>query len=521
MSSVFLCHASEDEPSAEEIQLALSNAGCEVFYDAQSLPPAGDYQARIRTAIRNCDVFVFIASATSIAPGRFSLTELKFVRERWPSPVGRVLAVATAGFEPRKLPTYLQASTVLTVSGHMGTEVRAAVEGMLREVRSKHLRRWSIALGLGGAVLLATLTAYYLLARIPQLSHSHSDVTKASESRTENQITAPAPSTALKVFTDGESIGPEGVTFSPKGDLFSYIAAGATGVIKIFDVASWKLTKQLTVDDASNPPFPWFFASAFSPEGSLLAAATWKDVILYNTNDWSIRNRIGYRWVYSISFSPDGRTLVTGEHRYEPEGNAVLATIRLSGVDGTFLRTIAVLPGSVGSVTFSHDGNRIAAGMWDGTVRIWDVAGRSPPVTISATGGDGHVIFNRDSTWLASGSSVGAIKLWSAATGRLLRTLTWPSTSVPGVGGKNVFVNAFALSPDGRRLASNENGNVALWDAVSGTLLKNYLYDTKQQQYSNIGVVFSPDGRLLAESNEANKVVIVWRVIEADPTKVK
>lgn len=160
MSSVFLCHASEDKPFVEPIQLALASVGSEVFYDEQSLPPGGDYQARIRAAINNCDVFVFIASPASIAPGRFTLTELKFARERWPSPVKRVLPVATGGLKPRDLPSYLQATTVLTLSGNAAAEVRAAVEVMLREVRSKRLRRWSITLALGSAALVATLAVY-------------------------------------------------------------------------------------------------------------------------------------------------------------------------------------------------------------------------------------------------------------------------------------------------------------------------------------------------------------------------
>jgi hypothetical protein len=160
MSSVFLCHASEDKPFVEPIQLALANAGCKVFYDQQNLPPAGDYQAQIRAAICRCNVFVFLASTVSIRPGRFTLTELKFARERWPSPVGRVLAVATAEIRPADLPSYLQAATVLTVSGNAAAEVRAAVEGMLRELRFKYLRRWGIALALGGVVLMATIVAY-------------------------------------------------------------------------------------------------------------------------------------------------------------------------------------------------------------------------------------------------------------------------------------------------------------------------------------------------------------------------
>ncbi|HKI05800.1 MAG TPA: tetratricopeptide repeat protein [Thermoanaerobaculia bacterium] len=160
MPSIFLCHASEDKAIAEPIQLALASAGCEVFYDEQSLPPGGDYQARIRAAVNNCDLFVFIASSASIVAGKFTLTELKFARERWPSPINRVLPVAIDGLKPRDLPNYLQAATVLTVSGSAAAEVRDAVESMLRELRRKRPRRWAAALAIGSVALTLSIAAY-------------------------------------------------------------------------------------------------------------------------------------------------------------------------------------------------------------------------------------------------------------------------------------------------------------------------------------------------------------------------
>jgi TIR domain len=171
MPSVFLCHASEDKPLVEPIQLALANAGCEVFYDEQSLPAGGDYQARIHTAIDNCDLFVFIATPASIAPGKFTLTELKFARDRWPSPVNRVLPVVIGALKPRELPNYLQAATVLTVSGNAAAEVRAAVESMLRHLKGKPPRRWVVWLGLGVAsgILAALLGGHHFMTRSPEI----------------------------------------------------------------------------------------------------------------------------------------------------------------------------------------------------------------------------------------------------------------------------------------------------------------------------------------------------------------
>jgi WD40 repeat protein len=329
-----------------------------------------------------------------------------------------------------------------------------------------------------------------------------------------NSIT-PSISSAppVKVFTE-EYFGPSCVTFSPNGHLFAYVTAAGTaagtvaGAVKIFDVDSWKPTKQLVNED-DDSDIRWFAALAFSPDGRWLAAATVHNgIIVYNTGDWSVRNRLhdkDHPWIQSIAFSPDGRMLVSGGD--VGKGSPPRSEYKLWDMARGTFTTVRDLPSFVDSVTFSHDGKRIAAGTTDGTVTIWDVAGHSPPLTISATGG-GQIIFNHDNTWLASGSNDGTIKLWSPATGELLKTLTWNPRPVPGV-----LVRALALSPDGRRLASNENETIALWDALTGSFLENYVYHTNQN-YSELvdTLAFSPDGHLLAESNDHTKLVIIWRV---------
>src|SRR6266478_1820733 len=131
MRTVFLCHASEDKTAAERIQLALASAGYKVFFDEESLPPGGDYHARIREAIRECDIFIFLISTSSVAQGKFTLTELKFARDRWPSPVGRVLPVNLDNLSTTEIPAYLTATTMLFVAGNLASEVRAATEQML------------------------------------------------------------------------------------------------------------------------------------------------------------------------------------------------------------------------------------------------------------------------------------------------------------------------------------------------------------------------------------------------------
>jgi hypothetical protein len=139
---VFIAHADVDKPKALAIAEKLRGAGVQVFLDEDSLPPGQDYNDRIRRAINRCHIFVFLVSPASQEQGRFVQTELRYVRERWPSPRRRVLPVMVVETAISQIHPYLtQTVTILRAKGDLVSEVKDEVLRM-RSVQVRHHPAW-------------------------------------------------------------------------------------------------------------------------------------------------------------------------------------------------------------------------------------------------------------------------------------------------------------------------------------------------------------------------------------------
>ncbi|RRR75970.1 MAG: hypothetical protein EI684_03720 [Candidatus Viridilinea halotolerans] len=239
--------------------------------------------------------------------------------------------------------------------------------------------------------------------------------------------------------------------FAPDGD---HLATGdQNGNLVIWQLSTGQALRQLSVGQRV------ISEVAFSPDGLVVAAASegWRSeagaVWLWNVIDGTLLSRLGIDTaermlepVLRLAFARDGTTLVAG--------TATGQILRWAWPTGELLSEITGHRAAISGLVLTAGGGMLSAGR-DGAIRRWS--------------GDGFVIDQHvdlpaisavamGDKQFALGGEDGSLKLWSEQ-----------GHFIPSIAAHRSAINALAISPDGRMLASAGNdGLVRLWRLPNG-----------------------------------------------------
>jgi len=246
---------------------------------------------------------------------------------------------------------------------------------------------------------------------------------------------------------------PQVVKFSRDGRL---VLAGGGLAAKWGHVVLWNVETGARVAEIGNE-FDSVLAADISPDQTQVAlGGPSKLVKIFSTRDGSLLHSIKKHtdWVTAISFTPDGKSLVTGDRA----GN-------LSVWDADAHELFSLTGHKAAITAIACLNNVIASASEDGTIKLWDVReGRQIKSWNAHNGGALAVAFAPDGRIVSCGRDKLA-KLWDA-NGKQLRA-SEPFSDV-------ALQVAFSASNGGRFIAGDWTGTIRAWDAGNGKRIAEF-----------------------------------------------
>ena len=252
-------------------------------------------------------------------------------------------------------------------------------------------------------------------------------------------------------------------------------------VIEVRDVDSGALKRRIDPARIDN-----VFSLSFSPDGRTLAGGGFFGIELWDVetgdpiNALEEYSRVG---AWRVHFLPDGKRIALFLAK------SIVVRDLNTGEQFRVMSSETI----ASSEAVSLDGERAALGFNSSAVQIWNLNDGSLHAAFESdnTGPILSAVFSRDGKTLAVGGGDGGVRLWDVSTLRYLRRLWLAPYSYRGI-------QSVDFSKDGKTVLGANYADIALWDVETGQF-KKALGDEYGRHVRNFNpAVYSPDGETIA-----------------------
>lgn len=205
-------------------------------------------------------------------------------------------------------------------------------------------------------------------------------------------------------------------------------------------------------------------------------------------------------WVRSVAISFDGQTLASGSFD---------KTVKLWNLpEGELIHSLSEHTKGIFTVAISPDNQILASGSWDETIKLWQIdTGTLLNTLIGHTGSVRSLAITPEGQTLVSGSFDKTLKLWDLKTGALINTLSKDIAAVSALAQQGAVAH-IALSPNAEMIVSGgDDGVIQLWELKTGEPISVLTGNLS----CICSLTISPDNQILA-AGSINGAMTFWQL---------
>jgi len=315
---------------------------------------------------------------------------------------------------------------------------------------------------------------------------------------------------------------PNQIVFSPDGS--TLVCAGGGGTMRFWDVVTTTPIRTLT-------GYPDLFRDiVYSPDGNKIVAVSAGPIIqIWDSRTSKLIKTYfvdSLRRIDHIAYSSDGITLA-----YGGVANAYYAVGLMNTETGEHGRVFRGHKDSISSIAFSPDGKTLASGDESGIINIWDTATGESQKELTWEEDIRTLEFLPDGQTLVGTHYQGAeIRFWDISTGDVIKTFAgyaiafspdWEKFVIKGKNGITQFWNMDSNEPfktiagslivhsqDWEKfIIRGSNDIIQFWNMDSNEPFKTITSEAKTHFLG-----YSPDGRTIAGIDSDGELLSFWDV---------